>query len=106
MKTFKLKFSFLLPIFLVLFFSSSLFSAATFTSGSTASELANEIEGVGISISNPTISYGGSTQVGIFSNGISGAGLEIDEGIILSTMSVSEVFTSNSIEILHRMRIY
>jgi hypothetical protein len=97
MKTFKLKFSFLLPIFLVLFISN-LSAAATCSSGASASELASRIEGVGITITNAEVHMGDGDQVGLFSDGISGASLEIDSGIILSTMDIAEVCTSNSRE--------
>jgi len=35
-------------------------------------------------------------QVGTFTNGISGAGLSIDEGIVLTTGTVAETFTDNN----------
>jgi len=75
---------------------SSLFSAATFTQGSSADELAAQIEGVGITITNPVITHGAKNQRGIFSNGIAGAGLQINEGILLTTMTVKKSFKKNS----------
>lgn len=72
-----------------------LFAAATYTSGSSATQLAAKIQGTGITITNPTITRGNSSQRGIFSNAISGANLEIDTGIILTTGSVNESFTTN-----------
>jgi len=80
----------------LLFFSTLTHAAATYTEGSSAQELASKITGVGITITNPVITYGTTTQRGVFSNGIAGAGLEIDEGIILTTMSVSQSFAENS----------
>ncbi len=86
-----------------IFISSSLFAAINCPSGSTveckygvtAAELAAQIQGVGISITNPKIIHGANTQVGLYSNG-SGANLEIDEGIILTGSTVAESFTTNS----------
>ena len=93
MKTFKK--AFYLPLLFLTLFTTNIFAAATFTQGSTAQALANQISGVGITITNPQITFGENSQRGIFSNGIAGAGLEIDEGIILTTMSVTESFTTN-----------
>jgi len=76
-------------------FFSSLYAQATYTEGSTASALASQIEGVGITITNPVITYGANTQRGIFSNGVAGAGLEIESGIILTTMDVDQSFHPN-----------
>ncbi|MCF6339807.1 MAG: choice-of-anchor L domain-containing protein [Sulfurimonas sp.] len=81
---------------LVLITSTQANATATFTQGSTATELAEQIEGIGITITNPQITFGTNTQRGIFSNGRAGAGLEIDEGIILTTMSVNESFSTNN----------
>jgi len=61
----------------------------------TAAELASQIEGVGITITNPKIIHGAGTQVGIYNNG-AGANLEVDEGIILTGSTVAESFTTNS----------
>ncbi|MBL0703123.1 MAG: choice-of-anchor L domain-containing protein [Sulfurospirillum sp.] len=71
-------------------------STANWRDGLSATSLAQQIQGEGLTITNPTIKRGNSRQVGIFSNGISGAKLKIDEGIILTTMSVRESFTTNS----------
>ncbi len=38
----------------------------------------------------------GINQIGTFTNGIAGAGLEIDEGIVLSTGTITEMFTDNN----------
>ena len=61
----------------------------------TAQQLANAIQGTGITISNPVITHGSGKQVGIFSNGYK-AGLEINSGIILTGMNVQESFTTNN----------
>ena len=81
-------------LFLLFFTPASLFSAVTFTDSSTAAQLAAQIEGIGITITNPVITHGGNGQRGIFSNATD-EGLEIDEGIILTCMSVDESFTTN-----------
>lgn len=62
----------------------------------TAQQLADKISGVGITITDPVITYGEGTQVGTFSDGINDANLEIDEGIILTTLTVQESFTTNN----------
>lgn len=69
---------------------------ATFSSGSTATDLATQITGPGITITSPSIVNGAGTQVGIYSNGIAGAGLQLDSGIILTTGDVTESFSTNS----------
>lgn len=76
--------------------SNEIFAAATYTSGVTAAQLAAQIQGPGITITNPQLKRGKASQAGIFSNGIAGARLEVDEGILLTTMSVAEAFTTNS----------
>ena len=73
-----------------------LFAGANWTDGVSANTLASKIQGIGITITNPHITFGESSQVGTFTNGINGSNLEIDEGIILTAMSVEESFTTNS----------
>ncbi len=68
---------------------------ATYTSGSTAAQLATQIGGPGLTITNPVITQGIGTQVGTFSNGFN-ANLQIDAGIILTSSTVAEAFTSNN----------
>ena len=88
---------------LLFFTTSSLFGATNCPSDATApckydvtpEELAAQIQGIGITITNPQITHGDGKQVGIFSNG-TGANLEVDEGIILTGMNVKESFTTNS----------
>ena len=72
------------------------YSQATYTAGSTAAQLASQIGGPGLVITNPVITQGVSSQVGTFSNGIAGATLQIDTGIILTTSTVTESFTTNN----------
>ena len=83
-------------IILFLFFISSSFGQATYTSGSTAAAMAAQMTGPGIIISNPTITTGVSTQRGIFSNGIAGASLQLDSGIVLTTADVATTFSTNT----------
>lgn len=75
---------------------NSTFGQATFSSGSTATELVNQIQGPGMTITNPTITIGAATQVGVFSNGINGANLGFVDGIILTCSSVTTSFTANT----------
>ena len=89
-------FSYKIFIFLIIFYSIQIQAAVVYTQGSNATQLATQIQGVGITITNPVITHGASSQRGIFSNGINGANLEVDEGILLTTMSVTESFTTNS----------
>jgi len=81
----------------MLFASTACPSSATATCSYnvTADELAAQLQGVGITITNATITHGAGTQVGLFSNG-NGANLEIDQGIILTGSTVAESFTTNS----------
>lgn len=98
-KKIALLFKYLFNIFSVILLftlNSQTFAQATFTSGSTATALATEITGPGVTITSPVITNGTSTQVGIFSNGITGASLQIDTGIILTTGDVTESFTTNN----------
>ncbi|HIP35919.1 MAG TPA: DUF11 domain-containing protein, partial [Crocinitomix sp.] len=78
------------------FVNINTFSQATFSSGATANQLVNNILGSGITISNEVITHGSPSQVGLFSNGIAGANLNIDSGICLTTSSVAESFSSNN----------
>lgn len=78
------------------FFTSNAFALASYTDSSSAVALANKIQGNGIKITNPKITKGANQQRGIFTKGISGANLEIDEGIILTTGSVKGTFKPNS----------
>ena len=87
---------FLIIILNFTLFTSLLQSNASYSQGSTAEELAAQIQGIGITISDPKITYGASSQRGTFKNGKAGAGLEIDNGIILTTMSVKQSFHKNT----------
>ena len=89
-------YAFLSTTILSLIFVASSFGQATFTSGSTAATLAAQMAGPGITISNPTITTGTSTQAGIFSNGVAGANLQLDTGIALTTGSIDNTFSTNT----------
>jgi len=67
-----------------------------FTSGASAATLGATIEGPGVTISSPTVTQGNSTQVGTFEGAIQGINIEIDDGIILTTGTVNESFSTNS----------
>ncbi len=85
--------------FLTLVFSCQitlLFAQATFTWGSSALELATKITGPGITITNAVLTKGDATQRGVFSNGKSGANLQLDTGVIFTTGAVSESFSINT----------
>lgn len=92
-----IKLFYVLTFFILL--SPSLFCAATFNSGVTATTLATQIQGKGITITNPVITRGqiggGNSQVATFSNGVAGANLQIDEGILLTASTAIEAFSTN-----------
>ena len=62
-------------LLLVLFFLinvSHLQAQATYTSGATDTQIVNELQGTGLSITNPILVNGNRpTQIGVFSNGAS-----------------------------------
>ncbi|HFQ61611.1 MAG TPA: hypothetical protein ENK39_04840 [Epsilonproteobacteria bacterium] len=95
MTHFKIVFAF---IFISL--STTLYAAATYNRNVTANDLATQIQGKGITISNAVITRGriggGNSQVATFSKGISGANLQIDEGILLTASTADEAFTTNN----------
>ncbi|MEM1149433.1 MAG: choice-of-anchor L domain-containing protein, partial [Pseudomonadota bacterium] len=65
-----------------------------------ATQLMNRLDGDGVTLSNPNIPAANASTTadsyGLFSNGILGAGLEIDSGIVMSTGTVTEALSSNS----------
>ncbi|MCD8445579.1 choice-of-anchor L domain-containing protein, partial [Tenacibaculum finnmarkense] len=85
-------------LFFVLFLIGikNTYAQATFSDNSTAIQLGNELEKLGIKISNPVIKRGAGSQIGIFSNGTAGANLELDSGIALTTSNISDVFNKNT----------
>jgi len=72
------------------------YSQATFVQGSNATQLATELTSPGFTITNPVITNGGNTQRGTFSNGIAGAGLTMDTGILLTTGRVNRSINNQS----------
>jgi hypothetical protein len=90
----------LLLILSITFTSFNSNAQATFADGvgvpNMALDMATQISGPGITISSPAIINGQDSQVGIYSNGIIGANLQLDAGIILTTGSVTEAFSTNS----------
>ncbi|MFC3974743.1 choice-of-anchor L domain-containing protein, partial [Maribacter confluentis] len=73
------------------------FGQTIFTSGANNTTLLNQLDGPGVILSNATLEAGNrATQIGIFSNAISGGNFEIDEGVVLSTGSVDQAFRANS----------
>jgi hypothetical protein len=79
--------------------TSFLFSAASFNSNASELQLAKQIEGKGITITNAVVTRGQRggprSQVATFSNGISGANLLIDEGVLLTASTAREAFSTN-----------
>lgn len=80
-------------------FHSLLFAAANFNENVTAGQLAAQIQGTGITITNPVITRGkiggGNSQVATFNHGIAGANLQIDSGILLTSSTAKEAFSTN-----------
>lgn len=66
----------------------------------SATDLMTRIDGPGVTLSNPNIPSANASDsaqmYGLFSNGIAGANLGIDRGIVLTTGTVAEALTSNS----------
>ena len=94
-----MKYAVLLFVF-ILANTSFLFSKASFRSNVSALQLAKQIKGKGITISNPVITRGKvrgrNSQVATFTNGIAGANLQIDEGILLTASTAKEAFSRNT----------
>lgn len=83
-----------------LLYTSTLYSAANHNRNVTAAQLASTIQGQGITITNPVITRGqiggANSQVATFTNGIAGANLQIDEGILLTASTADEAFSTNN----------
>lgn len=76
---------------------SAAHAQATYSAGATDLVLLNVLQGPGVVLSNASLEAGDrATQVGVFSNGITGAALEIDSGVVLSTGSVVQAFQTNT----------
>ncbi|MDD3597933.1 choice-of-anchor L domain-containing protein [Sulfuricurvum sp.] len=80
---------------MIILMNTYIYAVPNCVSGATAAQLAERIQGNGITITNPVLRVGSNQQAGLFTNGIAGAGLEIDEGIILTGMNVQEACTTN-----------
>ncbi len=93
-KTFKKR---RLILFGVLLFCLGLsYSQATITnSAANATDLRDQILGIGVSVTSPQILYGATDQFGTFENGVTGANLQLESGIFLTTGDVATAFTSN-----------
>ncbi|AUC85929.1 hypothetical protein CW731_11785 [Polaribacter sp. ALD11] len=80
------------------FFSGiqSTLAQATFTGNATAADLVGALQSEGVTITNAVITVGGLGQRGVFSNGKVGAGLQVDDGIALTTSSITNAFSTNS----------
>ncbi|MEL6569485.1 MAG: choice-of-anchor L domain-containing protein [Pseudomonadota bacterium] len=63
-------------------------------------QLMSRLDGDGVTLSNPGFPAANTStspdSFGLFSNGILGAGLEIDAGIVMSTGTVTEALSSNT----------
>ncbi|WP_185783334.1 choice-of-anchor L domain-containing protein, partial [Croceivirga lutea] len=72
------------------------YGQATFTAGSSNTDLLNQLDGPGVTLSNPTLEAGDrATQIGIFSNGVTGGNFQIDAGVALTTGSMAQAFGPN-----------
>jgi uncharacterized repeat protein (TIGR01451 family) len=67
----------------------------------TAAQIGTRLQGAGVTISGAAIPAGNNsdttTMYGLFSNGIAGAGLQINTGAALSTGTIADMFTSNNV---------
>ncbi|MCD8448078.1 choice-of-anchor L domain-containing protein, partial [Tenacibaculum dicentrarchi] len=86
-----------LLFFLLLLLSiKSTYAQATFSDNQTAVQLAAQLQASGVLITSPIITHGVGNRVGVFSNGIAGASLELDSGIALTTSTITNAFSTNS----------
>ncbi|MCD8406312.1 choice-of-anchor L domain-containing protein, partial [Tenacibaculum dicentrarchi] len=86
-----------LLFFLLLLLSiKSTYAQATFSDNQTAVQLAAQLQASGVLITSPIITHGTGNRVGVFSNGIAGASLELDSGIALTTSTITNAFSTNS----------
>ena len=90
----------MLFIISILLCTPLLFAEATHNRNVTAEQLASQIQGEGITISNPVITRGqiggNNSQVATFTNGINGANLKIDKGILLTACTADQAFLPNT----------
>ncbi len=86
----------------VILFASKSWSAATIDNpAATAAQLAAKLQGPGVTITNAQFPVANGAdrpeQYGIFSNGIAGANLSVDTGIVLTSGSVVDALGPNDI---------
>jgi hypothetical protein len=85
--------------FLFIFIGNFLFGVATFNQNASLANLVTAVQGIGITITNPVLTRGrrggALSQTATFTNGIVGANLSIDEGILLTSSSATEAFSTN-----------
>jgi len=81
---------------LIMLLSQVLNAQATYTVGVSDEQLLNQLTGPGVLLSNASLQAGERTgQLGLFSNGVVGANLAIEQGIVLSTGSVTDALSTN-----------
>ena len=84
----------------VLFGQTAAAQATIDNGAATSAQIAGRLQGGNITITNPNIPAGnnsdGADMYGLFSNGIAGAGLQIDRGAAFSTGSIAAMFTNNN----------
>jgi hypothetical protein len=87
-----------LMITMVLLWSALSFGQATVTnSNPDATQIANALNAGGLNILNPQIVRGGNNnQIAIFNNGVAGANLGVDAGVLFSTGHAVNEINSNS----------
>ena len=88
-----------LMITMVLLWSALSFGQATVTnSNPNATQIANALNAGGLNILNPQIVRGGdNNQIAIFNNGVAGANLGVDAGVLFSTgHAVNEINSNNA----------
>ncbi|MCK8523545.1 Ig-like domain-containing protein [Aquimarina sp. D1M17] len=86
--------------FLLCCITSSVFSQATSVGNPSDIDIVNELSGPGITISNPSLENGVRTaQLATFSNGLVGAGLEIDTGVVMTTGSITQALNQQNTEL-------
>uniref|UniRef100_UPI0023B0EF9B choice-of-anchor L domain-containing protein n=1 Tax=Tenacibaculum bernardetii TaxID=3021375 RepID=UPI0023B0EF9B len=93
------KVNFLL-LFFFLFAINSFGQLIDYTPNPNAAEIAASLQSPGVKITNPRIVKSGGKQIASFSNGVSGANLEIEEGVAFTTSNVDSVFRNPNNDVL------
>ncbi len=87
----------LVLLVLMILISSVSFSQVTFTANPTDAQITTALTGTGLTISAPVLVSGSrSQQIATFTNGIAGAGLKIDKGVMFSTGNVTQNLTNKN----------